>query len=82
MKCPEGTVEVSIWNTIIYFDAECGATSSPGAYMSIRADDLRNGVLLAALAPVMALGPHETLDYIKIWKFEPETFEYLTKDVT
>lgn len=88
MKCPKGTVEVSVWYvdgySSIYFDSkrDCGTNSDVIREIESYGETKElNGRLLEKLKSIIDLGPHRVVDDCNVYLFEPETFEELTEGV-
>lgn len=81
MKCPEGTVEVSVWKHTIYFDGEKKATNACTAKKILRCSDVYYEEIREALSPIMNLGHNWVCDGEEVHLFDPDVFELLTKGV-
>lgn len=81
MKCPSGTIEVSVWKTTIYFDGERKARTAGKATGELEQGDAHYNQIREALAPVLNLGANWVVDGDEVHLFEPEVFEELTKEV-
>lgn len=89
MKCPEGTVEVAVWDDSVFFDEEHKVTDKNpiaqirvnGYGVTLEEKQLYRRVV-AALKPVTDLGGEWITGDAHVHLFDPEVFEELTKEIT
>lgn len=83
MKCPDGTVEISVWSSTVYFDTVHNSTTSADALGWLPSGEPITRAVLKALKPITDLGVHKQSPAanMEIWFIDPEIFEELTKDI-